>query len=272
MQNIKKYKALLIDLWGVIHDGSRLYLGVLQKLQQIRQDNTKICFVSNAPRRSAKARDVLSNLGITDDLFDAIITSGECFYQRASSITSQKGKNIFYIGPQKDLDILTGLDYNFVKNPADASFGIITGFSEGMDETKIDAILHLCKDVKLELFCLNPDMIVVRQDGSSELCAGVIGQNYANMGGQIKYFGKPHSEIYEHAFKLLELRSSDKSEVLAIGDSMSTDIAGANAFGIDSCFCECGIHSHQLSSLGKDVFFAQYKQKPTISISNFASF
>ncbi len=269
---MQKYHTLLIDLWGVIHDGSKLYPGVLQKLQQMRELGTKICFISNAPRRASKARGVLNNLGITDDLFDAIITSGECFYQNANSIMSQKSKNIFYIGPQKDLDVLTGLDYHFVKNPADAGFGIITGFTEGMEETKIDAILHLCKDVNLELFCLNPDMIVVRQDGSSELCAGVIGQNYTNIGGLTKYFGKPHLDIYEHALKLLGLNDTEKSRILAIGDSMSTDIAGANAFGIDSCFCECGIHSHQLQSMGKEAFFAKYAQKPTISIANFASF
>jgi HAD superfamily hydrolase (TIGR01459 family) len=269
--NMTKYKTLLVDLWGVVHDGTFLYEGVKERLIDLKYKNIEVCFLSNAPRRSAKAISVLNSLGIDSSLFKDVVTSGECFYYFSKDLITQKGNKIFYIGPKKDLDVLVGLDYSFTTNPKDASFGIITGHPEDYEESKMTDVLTLCVKNNLDIFCLNPDLIVVKKDGTIEPCAGAIGAEYVNLGGNLRYFGKPYLDIYHFAMERLGLSISDKANILAIGDSILTDIQGANNFGIDSCFCLSGIHKNQAESMGLELFLDSQLSRPTFCIDSFSN-
>ena len=61
------------------------------------------------------------------------------------------------------------------------------------------------------------------------------------MGGRVKYFGKPYTDIYEKAMR--KVRISNKNKILAVGDSLRTDILGANNFQIDSALVLTGVHT-----------------------------
>jgi HAD superfamily hydrolase (TIGR01459 family) len=251
-----KYDYFILDVWGVIHDGSHTYEGVVERLKHLRQLGKKICFLSNAPRRSSKVAGVLKNFGINEDLYDFIITSGEATYLflHQNEIDPNHLKNLtnhdvhdkyFYIGPSKDADLLNGLGYKPSQNANEASFVVATGFDNETStlEEKLPQLLE-AKKHNLPMICVNPDLIVVKQNGSQSICAGLLALEYQKMGGKVVYFGKPYSLVYEQVFQLFS--NPNKTKVLAIGDGLETDILGANQNGIDSAFVAGGVFAKEL--------------------------
>jgi HAD superfamily hydrolase (TIGR01459 family) len=237
---IDNYDALLLDLWGVVHDGSHLYPGVHAALQQLRDKNKKIIFVSNAPRRAKKAAVVLTQLGIETALYDNVITSGELGYQWLVKGQAHWGKKYFYIGPSKDADVLDGLEYNRVDDIKDADFLLNVGFgSEDQSAEDWTNLLRAAKNMALPMLCLNPDFEVVKISGERFACAGVLAADYEKLGGKVQYFGKPFPEVYAKC--LQQFAPLPKSRVLAIGDGIATDIAGAVGAGIDAMLITGGI-------------------------------
>ncbi len=243
------YEHFILDVWGVIHDGTSVYDGVVDNLIKLRELNKKIYFLSNAPRRSHKVALTLEKFGITDNFYDFIMTSGEATYlslkENQENNFNKYGKNYYYIGPEKDRDLLDGLDYKEVYNTKDANFAIATGFDDELSKED-EKLEHLeeCLKNNLPLICVNPDLIVIKKSGQEMICAGLIAKQYKEMGGKVIYFGKPHKATYDTIFSLAKI--SDKSKIIAIGDGIETDIDGANKNGIDSALIGGGILSNIL--------------------------
>lgn len=240
------YDIFFVDLWGVIHDGIATYDGVQNTLQQLKAANKTVIFISNAPRRKIKAEEVLHRLGISSDLYSDLITSGEVVYEMLLADKFKTyGKKFFNLGPKRDDGLMEGSDYQRVETIKEADFIIATGFDN--DNSTLDEQLPLLEQatqLSLPLICANPDLLVVRKDGSQALCAGVSAAKYQEMGGKVSYFGKPYQEIYQAALKLIN--NSNKAKIAAIGDSLITDIKGANDFGIDAFFIPGGIYGSEL--------------------------
>ena len=243
-----QYDAFLLDLWGVIHDGSAVYPGVTECLKNLRAQKKKVLFVSNAPRRSENVIAVLNKLGITPDLYDHVVSSGEVahrYFEHDNSI----GKRYFYIGPKKDEQLLYDLPgYERMECHANADFVLNAGFAR--DEQALDEFEHelnLCQARQIPMVCINPDLEIVKMDGSRFLCAGAIAARYTELGGDVLQFGKPYAEIYNRCFTLLgEL---PKERIIGIGDNIDTDVAGANAAGITSLLIMGGILEEKLHLL-----------------------
>lgn len=243
------YEYFIFDIWGVIHDGNTLYPGVVEAISLLRSKNKKICFLSNAPRRASKVSEALARLGIAPHLYDFILTSGEAAYldleKNQKNGFKDFGQNYTYIGPDKDLDLLDGLNYKIVNSAKDADFALATGFNEDNStlEEKLPQILD-AKKFDLPLICMNPDLIVVRQNGSESLCAGVLAKEYERMSGKVFYYGKPHESVYKIVCEIFN--NSNNSKMIAIGDAMETDIRGAINFKIDCALITGGILSNTL--------------------------
>jgi HAD superfamily hydrolase (TIGR01459 family) len=245
----EKYDYFIFDVWGVVHDGSSLYPQALETFEYLNKIGKKICFLSNAPRRASKVEKTLNDFGITKDLYEFILTSGESGYldleQNQKNNFVNFGKNYFYIGPSKDIDLLDGLDYKKVENPSKADFVLTTGFEN--EYSKISEKLPLAiqaNEFKLPMLCVNPDLIVVKQNGVEMICAGALALEYQKMGGVVNYYGKPFSKVYQMVLEKFSIPSEKK--VIAIGDGLETDIKGANDFKIDSVLVTGGILSKDL--------------------------
>ena len=234
-----RYDAFILDLWGVIHDGTQLYPGVHETLVQLRAQRKKILMLSNAPRRAAKVELVLNKLGIEQELYDGILSSGEAGWQWLKAEDTPLGSRYYYIGPDKDADVMDGLGYTRVRELQAAAFLLNVGF--GSDEPISDEHtpeLREALSLRLPMLCLNPDLEVVKISGERFACAGVMAHQYADMGGKVVWFGKPYKAVYEQSQLLLGV---DKARLVAIGDSLETDIPGAMRFGIDSVLVSGGI-------------------------------
>jgi HAD superfamily hydrolase (TIGR01459 family) len=104
---------------------------------------------------------------------------------------------------------------------------------------------------KLPLICANPDIVVERGDRLI-YCAGAVAELYRELGGEVIFYGKPHRPIYERAMELAAERHGHAvppARVLAIGDSVRTDLVGAHGFGIDCLFVTRGIHAEDFEGI-----------------------
>ena len=245
-----KYDAVLCDVWGVVHNGRTPYAGAIAALQRLRAAGKTVILLTNVPKPRWSIPPQLDRLTVPRDAWDVIVTSGDAI--RAELAARAPGP-MFKIGPgDYDKPLWEGL--GLIEAPlAEARFIGISGLNRD-DETPADyaAILREGKARDLELLCANPDIVV--QFGDKLIwCAGAVARDYEAMGGRVVMAGKPYPPIYELAYKELKTiaqRDIDKSRILAIGDGLPTDIAGANAQGLDCVFIASGMHGEALWTNG----------------------
>lgn len=230
-----RYRVILCDVWGVVHDGVRLLPGVTTRLSQWRQQGRFVLLVTNAPRPADAVERELDRLGLPRACRDAVVTSGEAGIEALKAL----GKPVGFIGTRSDRAVLEGRqlsisDHDVFKDLA------CTGLRD--DEPIIKGYTaELIRWVErgVRLHCLNPDRLVIR-GGVAEACAGALGDLYEELGGEVVWYGKPHAEIYRHAFHVAG--DPPREAVLAVGDGLQTDMLGAARRGLDAIFVSGGIH------------------------------
>lgn len=244
-----EYDGFILDLWGVIHDGVTPIAGAPECLKRLHEAGKRAVLLSNAPRRSAVIAYQLGKMGIPGDHYSAIMTSGEATYlmlrDRPDAWYRALGDRMFYIGPKRDLNVVDGLELTVVEDPEDASFVLNAGpdhLADPSEAAAYDPVLERCAARQLPMICANPDLEVIR-GGVRVLCAGALALRYIEMGGDARLLGKPDPEIYRPILGMLDV---PKGCVLAVGDALRTDIAGAAAFGVDSCWVLGGLHGEHL--------------------------
>jgi len=242
----ENYDLVLCDVWGVLHNGVKAYESAGDALTRFRAKGGRVVLVSNAPRPGASVGTQLDGFAVPRSAYDAIVTSGDL---TRLAIAERLDKVVNHIGPPRDMPLYDGLDVRF-GSIEEADYVVCSGFDDDENETvenyrsRLEAMLR--RD--LLMVCANPDLIVER--GHMILpCAGALGLAYEEMGGKVFYAGKPHAPVYERALAVasgLSGRSIPKERVLAVGDAIRTDIAGAAGFGIDSLLIARGIHAKEL--------------------------
>ncbi len=241
---IDKYDNFIIDIFGVIHNGIHPFPETIKTLEHLKSRNKQICLLSNSPKRAEGAINQMISMGIASELYDHVVTSGEATFHalsaREDEFHASCGRDCWFIGADWLFESLNGLDLNYKSGPEDASFilNAIPGTESSAVET-LKSQLAIALNKNLPMICANPDLVVNIGDQQHE-CAGTFARIYEDMGGRVVYHGKPHAPVYERCHELLG--QTDKSKILAIGDSLHTDIAGAHDFGIDSVFNLVGIH------------------------------
>lgn len=241
--------VILSDIWGVVHNGLESFPEACEALHTYRQRSGTVILITNAPRPADSVQRQLRKLGVADETYDAIVSSGDL---TRNFVADHPGKKIFWIGPERDSSIHRGLDA--VLAPLEqADYIICTGLFD--DETEsaegYRAMMLQAREHKLPLICANPDIVVERGDRLI-YCAGAIAELYRELGGEAIFYGKPHRPIYERAMALATERRgrpTSLDRVLAIGDSVRTDLTGALGFGIDCLFLTRGIHSEEFEGI-----------------------
>ena len=245
---IDRYDGFLLDLWGCIHDGVAPFRHVADALRRAGAAGKRRLVLSNAPRRAEAVLKSMVRLGVPADVCDVVLSSGEATWQAIAHRDDEWHRNLgdrcLHIGPDRDTGMLEGNGVVAARDAGDATFILCTGpRTDDLDVEAHEEQLAACLARKLPLLCANPDLVVMR--GPQLLvCAGAIAERYMELGGSVRHHGKPHADIYARALNLLGI--SDKSRVLAIGDSLRTDVTGARAFGIDVAFIPGGIHAEVL--------------------------
>ncbi|MEL6620299.1 MAG: TIGR01459 family HAD-type hydrolase [Pseudomonadota bacterium] len=242
-----RYDALFVDLWGCVHNGVHALPEAVAALQAYRADGGKVVLVTNSPRPRAGVQKQLAHFGVPDDSWDTIATSGDS--ARAAMFRGVVGNKVYFIGyPGEEkffqpIGVITDpVDIELV--PLEKAEGIVcTGPRDPLaDPDVMRPEFLMAKQLGLKLLCANPDIVVDRGE-VREWCAGALAKLYTEMGGESLYFGKPHPPIYDLARRRLAELGADVPDagILAIGDGVLTDIAGAMGEDIDSLFISGGL-------------------------------
>jgi len=245
------YDAVLSDVWGVIHNGVAATPPACEALTRFRDKGGSVVLISNAPRPGEGVIKFLDHLKVPRSVYDGIVTSGDV---TRSVVAQRASQSLFLIGPERDHSIFTGLDAPFT-TVEQADYVVCTGLFEDEVETPDDYrdLLAQLRARNLFMLCGNPDVVVERGD-RLVYCAGAIADLYAELGGEVFYAGKPYRPLYDLALAETAKARTARSlvpqvplnRVLAIGDSVRTDLNGAHNLGVDCLFVTAGIHAEEL--------------------------
>ncbi len=247
---VDSYDTYVVDLWGTLHDGLVAYPGAIDALKRLKDAGKRIALLSNVPRQLDKATDILEKVGITRDLYDVMMTSGESVFRalrdRADPWHAKLNGACWHLGPERDRHIFRGLDIDLLTEPEGAGFCVATGAA--MNEERVEDykdVLDRGLALKLPMVCANPD-IIVPVGNTLAICAGAFAEYYVAGGGDVFWHGKPYAPIYQTLFAELGGDAIDPERTLGLGDGLNTDIAGAAAAGIRSALLTGGIHKPDL--------------------------
>ncbi len=245
----ERYNGFVLDLWGVIHDGVDAFPHAVETLTQLRAAGKRTLLLSNVPRPNDAVQTMMRRMGIEDSLYTGILTSGEAVRRALKNPPdlwwTELGIRVFHLGPERDRPVLQGLPLVVVNTPAEADFVLNTGPDDHRnpsDMAEFEPILAECARHRLKMICGNPDLEVIR-GGVRVLCAGALAVRYQQLGGDVRSLGKPDPAIYQPVLEQLGL---PPREVLAVGDSLHTDIAGAAGVDLAACWVLDGIHGAEL--------------------------
>lgn len=246
----ERYEGFVLDLWGVIHDGVHAFPEAVDTLERLRAMGRRTLLLSNAPRPNATVQGMMQRMGIPDTLYTAILTSGEAVRRSLrdppDAWWANLGRRVLLLGTERDRPVLEGLDYSMVEAPEDADFVLNAGPDEQRSQTDIreyEELLQDCVAHRLPMICANPDLEVIR-GGQRILCAGSLALRYQMLGGDARSLGKPDPAIYDRALAILNV---PVGRVLAVGDSLRTDVAGAAGVGLGACWVLGGLHGASLT-------------------------
>jgi HAD superfamily hydrolase (TIGR01459 family) len=244
------YDVVLCDVLGVVHNGVVAFADACGALARFRRQGGTVVLITNAPRPAEVVMALLDGLHVPRAAYDAIVSSGDV---TRAIIAARAGQSVFHVGPARDVPMFEGLDAP-LKPLASADYAVCSGLFDDTTESPQDyvGLIAAMRERGLAMVCANPDIVVERGD-KLVYCAGAIADLYAAAGGSVLYAGKPYRPIYEQALALarsLRGRAAEQPRLLAIGDSVRTDLKGAAAFGIDCLFVTGGIHAEELG--GRD--------------------
>ena len=244
------YDALLCDIWGVLHNGRQHFPPAYDAIRRFKAERGPVILISNSPRPRNDLIAQLASLGIMDDGFSDVISSGDATREYLRKFAPQGPA--WRIGPARDDVLYADIDITFTSSPEEAAFISCSGPFDDENDT-LDQYQHaftLAAQRKLVMVCANPDKVVQRGD-KIIMCAGSLADLYASLGGPVIMAGKPYAPIYELCYAALEKltgMAADKARILAVGDGLPTDVLGANGQGLDLLFIAAGIHAAEATN------------------------
>ena len=269
------FDALLVDQWGVLHNGAQPYPGAVECLARLRALGKPVVILSNSGKRAGANLKRLAALGFPAESYTALVTSGEvawhALHERSEPFYAGLGRRCFLLAPHADPDVLDGLDLAAV--PAAEAADFLLANSTNEPDFAIETYEpHLCAGAarSLPMLCTNPDLVGVTAAGLVP-GPGALARRYEELGGRVHYVGKPYPEIYRFCFRLLG--GVAPKRVVAVGDSLQHDIAGGAAAGTATAFIVGGIHADRFSgptdSAALAALSAEYGVMPDFTIPDF---
>src|SRR5437879_9840738 len=150
--------VILSDIWGVVHNGLEAFPEACEALHTYRQRGGTVILITNAPRPADSVQRQLRKLGVADETYDAIVSSGDL---TRHFVADHPGKKMFWLGPERANSIYRGLDP--VLAPLEqADYIVCTGLFD--DETEsaeaYRPMMLQARERKLPRVCANPDILV----------------------------------------------------------------------------------------------------------------
>ncbi len=239
-----RFDGMLIDQFGVIHDGQALYPGTLRILSELKRLSIPVAVMTNSGKRAEANRQRLVKMGVPRGHFVDAVSSGEVAFAQLFPFSRdevmEEGARRADEGPLRAYLIgKDGEDYGFdgitfVENPHEAEVILILG--SNAPETSLDQYRERLNGLTLPAICCNPDKLMLTPGGLMP-APGAIAAIYEGMGGKVTWIGKPYAAIYQHAAKLI----GNPKRILCIGDSAEHDVAGGRNAGFSTLLVMTGV-------------------------------
>ena len=240
------FDGMLIDQFGVIHDGQALYSGTLRVLSELHERSIPVAVMTNSGKRAAANRERLVRMGVPRQHFIDAISSGEVAFR---SLTVKRAFVIGKDGEDYGFDGIT-----FVEHPQDAEVLLILG--SNAPKTSLGDYRRMFEGLAIPAICCNPDKLMLTPQGLMP-APGAIAALYEELGGKVTWIGKPYPEIYREAARLI----GNPRRILCVGDSAEHDVAGGRNAGFATLLVLTGV------SAGTDP--ATIDPQPDYLIENF---
>lgn len=241
------YTGFIIDTWGVLHDGEKVFESAIECLKELKARNKFILLMSNSEKDSAQTAAELKSLGLPDGLYNEILSSGELLKQgiekQNDGIFTGLGKTCYLIGGERSRAFLKGVGVDIVESIENATFLFISGWDDlKPDIAAYEDVLREAVRRRVKVLCVNPDGRALQSIQFSSGTA-MIAKRLQELGGVVQMIGKPYKPIYHHAIKILHQNDIYPGQTVMIGDSMGHDIIGATLVNMDTCLVKNGVHS-----------------------------
>ena len=239
---IDRYDGVLLDAYGVLNDARGALPGAAALIAALHERGTPFAVVTNDASRlpsTCAARFATRGLAISAD---RIVTSGSLLAPwltargldrarvmvlgTADSIAyvAAAGASIAPIDEHAELDVLAVCD--------DAGYDFLPGVEAALNA----ASRALDAGRALALVLPNPDLVYPKGGGAFGFTAGaialliesVLARRHADA-PRFAHLGKPERHLFDAATKLFATE-----KLLMVGDQLETDIAGAQAAGLDT--------------------------------------
>lgn len=238
---VADYDAVVLDQWGVLHDGSTAYAGAPDCLAALRATGVRLAVLSNSGKRSAPNAARIAGMGFPADLFDVVLTSGEALWRDiAAGRVAARRLCPIEREPGDAADWARGLDVTLTDRVAEADAVLLMGVPDGAQDAAFAAILDTARARGTPVLCTNPDRASPRAAGVTVASPGALAHAHAAAGGTVAFFGKPYLPV----FRAVEMAfGAVPGRILMVGDSLEHDIAGAKSAGWDAAFVRGGLHA-----------------------------
>ncbi len=256
-RNRQEFKALMFDIDGTLISAGKLLPGAEEFLAHLRESAFPFCLLTNDGNHSTEEKSVLMAAAGLHVSPDEIVSCSMALEEYAEEHRC-KGKSFFIMGDLGDpcYALRAGLLPCRDIRGIEACDGVIVGEGSYNWQDNIHAVFnYLVRHPEKPLIVPNPDSYWPgRVKGEYGIGAGAKARficgllNEMGIAKEPLYFGKPYAKIYEYALHRMTARFKldpmpQMPEILMIGDSLSSDIRGANRLGIRSLLVLTGITS-----------------------------
>lgn len=244
----RDFDGFIVDQWGVVHDGATPYAGARECLEALKAAGKRVVMLSNSGRSNAANEALMASMGFPRRLYDAFIAAGEdaraAIAACSTPFHARLGRRCFAITRDGERQLLEGLGLIFVERVADADFVAVIGIdSPRRNLPDYEDELQAARARNLPMICANPDLVRFHE-GRLVDAPGVLGHRYEAIGGEVFWHGKPHAPIYGSCLR--EMGGISTSRIVAVGDSLDHDVAGAASVRLPCAFVAGGVHAEAL--------------------------
>lgn len=230
LELVARYDTFILDVSGVLYDEEAAFPGVLNMINTLREAKKRLIIFSNSPRPNSVVEQRLVQKGFPGEL--EIFTSGDI--ARALIKSTYGDAAVYHLGKERNQDLLNDLPVTETPHLEKADFILVTLFTEEHEdpfsyETELKKIVQCGQPI----ICANPD-IRAMNGLKIRRTAGFYAKWLEDLGADVLYTGKPKKEAYEYLWHFSGLTDKEKARSVMVGDTLETDIHGANVFGIKS--------------------------------------
>ncbi|MDX8355216.1 TIGR01459 family HAD-type hydrolase [Cognatiyoonia sp. IB215182] len=258
------FDAIVLDQWGVLHDGTTPYRGAVSAVERLKASGVKIAVLSNSGKRAEPNRKRIAGMGFASALFDTVMTSGEALWLDLRA--QAKSMRIYPItGTEGDAARwAAGLDIQFTDNPRYADAILLMGLAEDADIARYQSTLRAVGE--RPVYCTNPDRASPRAGGLTIISPGALAHAHVAAGGNVVFYGKPFGAVFQAMARALDVAPA---RILMVGDSLEHDIAGGHAAGWATAFVEGGLHAGAFTAADRTAALRQLAEQENAPLPDF---